>query len=123
VGGAVERGETLMVIAPPDAWRAVLEVDERDIARIAPGQSGSMVLSAMPEASLRYTVERLTPVSRQSEGRNFFRVEARIEGDLSRLRPSMAGIAKTDMGEALLIVAWTQRAMDWARLSAWRWMP
>ena len=123
VGGAVERGETLMVIAPPDAWRAVLEVDERDIARIAPGQSGSMVLSAMPEASLRYTVERLTPVSRQSEGRNFFRVEARIEGDLTRLRPAMAGIAKTDMGEALLIVAWTQRAMDWARLSAWRWMP
>lgn len=123
VGGAVERGETLMVVAPPDAWRAVLEVDERDIARIEPGQSGSMVLSAMPEANMRYTVERLTPISRQSDGRNFFRVEARIEGDLTRLRPALAGIAKTDMGRELLIVAWTQRAMDWARLSVWRWMP
>lgn len=123
VGGSVERGEPLMVIAPPDAWRAVLEVDERDIARIEPGQTGTLVLSALPETSLRYRVERLTPVSRQSDGRNHFRVEAAIEGERNWLRPSMAGIAKTAMGEELLIVVWTRRAVDWARLAAWRWAP
>ena len=123
VGGVVERGETLLVIAPPSAWRAVLEVDERDIARIAPEQVGTLVLSAMTEMPLRYRVERLTPISRQGDGRNFFRVEAKLDEVPPWLRPAMVGIAKTEMGEDLTILAWTRRMVDWGRLAVWRWLP
>jgi len=123
VGGAVERGEELFQIAPLDAYRVVLEVEEGDIADIAIGQEGTLVLAAAPNAPQRYRIERITPISEQGQGRNFFRVEAALEGTSDRLRPSMVGVGRTVVGERLLIRVWTRRLVDWARLAAWRWTP
>lgn len=123
VGGAVERGEELFQIAPLDAYRVVLEVEEGDIADIALGQAGTLVLAAALDAPQRYRIERITPISEQGQGRNFFRVEAALEGASDRLRPSMVGVGRTVVGERLLIRIWTRRLVDWLRLAAWRWTP
>jgi RND family efflux transporter MFP subunit len=123
VGGAVERGEELFQIAPLDAYRVILEVDEGDIGDIAPGQQGTLVLASFPDAPQLYRVERITPIAEQNQGRNYFRVEAALEGSSERLRPSMVGIGKTAVEERLLIRIWTRRLVDWLRLSLWRWAP
>lgn len=123
IGGAVERGEELFQIAPLDAYRVILEVDEADIGDIAPGQEGTLVLASLPDARFAYRVERITPIAEQNQGRNFFRVEAALEGDTSRLRPSMLGVGRTQVGERLLIRIWTRRLVDWLRIAAWRWTP
>lgn len=123
VGGAVERGEELFQIAPLDAWRVILEVDEGDIGDVRIGQQGSMVLASLPDAPQRYRVERITPIAEQKEGRNFFRVEAALEGASDRLRPSMVGVGRTHVEERLLIRIWTRRMLDWFRLALWRWTP
>jgi hypothetical protein len=68
-------------------------------------------------------VERITPIAEQREGRNFFRVEAALEGSTDRLRPSMVGVGRTEVEERLLIRIWTRRLIDWLRLAAWRWTP
>jgi multidrug resistance efflux pump len=121
VGGTVERGETLFVLAPLSDWRVVLEVDETDIGDIAPGQTGQLLLGAMPEAGFSYVIEAITPIARQSDGSNHFRVEATLQSDDARLRPSMTGIAKTAIDERLLILAWTHHLRNWAQMTAWRW--
>ncbi len=123
IGGAVERGEELFRIAPLDAWRVILEVDEADIGDIAVGQTGTLVLASLPDARHAYRIERITPIAEQKEGRNFFRVEAALEGETDRLRPSMLGVGRTSVGERLLIRIWTRRLVDWLRLAAWRWTP
>lgn len=124
VGAAVERGEELFQIAPLDAYRVILEVEEGDIGDIAPGQEGTLVLAAAPDATQRYRVERITPIAEQNQGRNFFRVEAALEaGAHERLRPSMVGVGRTAVGERLLIRIWTRRLVDWLRVAAWRWSP
>jgi RND family efflux transporter MFP subunit len=123
VGGAVERGEELFQIAPLDAYRVMLEVEEADIGDIALGQSGTLVLASLPDAPQPYRVERITPVAEQGGGRNFFRVEAALEGGNDRLRPSMIGVGRTVVGERLLIRIWTRRMTDWLRVALWRWMP
>lgn len=123
VGGAVERGEELFQVAPLDAWRVILEVEEGDIGDMRPGQEGTLVLASMPDAPQRYRVERITPIAEQKEGRNFFRVEAALVGASERLRPSMVGIGRTAVEERLLIRIWTRRMLDWLRLAAWRWTP
>ncbi|AUC55486.1 diguanylate phosphodiesterase [Sagittula sp. P11] len=123
IGATVERGEELFKIAPPDGWRVVLEVDERDLAEIAPGQTGQLRVSSLPDLPLLYKIERITPVSDQREGRNFFRVDASLEENDPRLRPSMEGIARTEIDERLLFAVWTRPLVNWAKLTFWRWMP
>jgi hypothetical protein len=123
VGGAVERGEELFQIAPLDAYRVILEVEEGDIGDIAVGQEGTLVLASLPDAPQRYRIERITPIAEQGQGRNFFRVEAAVEGAGERLRPSMVGVGRTSVGERLVIQIWTRRLLDWLRLALWRWSP
>ena len=123
VGGAVERGEELFQIAPLDVYRVILEVDEGDIRDIAVGQRGLLVLASLPDAPQPYVVDRITPIAEQKEGRNFFRVEGELAVPGDRIRPSMVGVGRTSVGEALLAKIWTRRLLDWLRLAAWRWAP
>ncbi|QQA41436.1 HlyD family secretion protein [Pelagovum pacificum] len=123
IGASVERGEELFKIAPLDAYRVVLEVDERDLAQIAPGQSGALRLSTRPDTSIPYEVARITPIAEQSDGRNFFRVEASLETVPDWVAPSMEGAARTVVEERLVVKVWTRRFVDWLRMTWWRMQP
>lgn len=121
LGSPVEQGKVLFEVAPLDAFRVILNVDERDVAELAPGQRGELALAGMPYERLPFTVRQLTPVSTPQDGRNFFRVEARLEGAPVRLRPGMEGVGKVDVGERKLLWAWTHSFVEWLQLSLWQW--
>jgi biotin carboxyl carrier protein len=123
VGATVERGQEFFKITPLDAYRVILEVDDADIEDIEVGQTGTLRISSIPEDPLDFTVERITPVSEQDEGRNFFRVEARLHRINERIRPGMEGVAKTNVEERLLIRIWTEGLVDWVWLTLWKWLP
>jgi RND family efflux transporter MFP subunit len=123
VGTTVDRGEELFKIAPLEAYRIILEVDEADIADIRRGQTGRLRITSVPDEQLTYTVERVTPLAEQADGRNYFRVEATLEQSSEAIRPGMGGIAKTDVDERLLIRIWTDKIFDWIRLALWKWLP
>ena len=110
-------------VAPLEAYRVILEVDERDIAEIADGQEGHLVLSAFPNEPLPFTVTKVTPVSTARAGRNYFRVEAHLTHTSARLRPGMEGIGKIAIDRRLLLWIWTHQAVDWLRLQLWSWLP
>jgi len=126
IGAPVERGGVLFELAPLDNYRIILEVDERDIAEVSLGQEGNLILSAHPTEKFPFTVSKITPVSTPQEGLNFFRVEARLKreaGKDGRLRPGMEGVGKITVEDRHLIWIWTRRAVDWVRLTLWKWMP
>ncbi len=123
IGTPVEHGRTLFEVAPLDGFRVVLQVDDRDIGRVASGQRGELVLSSLPDRALPFTVNAVTPVATQVDGRNVFRVEARIEGAPQHLRPGMEGVGKVLVGERKLLWIWTHRFVDWLRLTFWAWSP
>ena len=123
IGAPVERGQVLFEVAPLDAYRLILQLDERDIAQVATGQQGNVVFSAFPADPFPFTVEKVTPVSIPREGRNYFRVEAKLQRTPPQLRPAMEGVGKIYMGRRLLLWSWTHRAMDWLRLFVWSWLP
>ena len=111
-------------VAPLQGYRVMLEVDDRDIARLATGQGGELVLSGMPDRRLGITVQRITPVATQRDGQNLFAVEAAIQGAAPPgLRPGMEGIGKVVVGERSLLWIWTHGFFDWLRLALWDWMP
>jgi RND family efflux transporter MFP subunit len=123
LGAPVQRGQVLFQIAPLESYRVILQVDERDIANVVTGQRGQLVLSGSPTDPLPFEVHRITPVSTSTEGRNYFRVEAQLDGAPERLRPGMEGVGKIEVDNRLLVWIWTHQAVDWVRLKIWNWLP
>jgi RND family efflux transporter MFP subunit len=123
IGAPAERGQVLFEVAPLDAYRVVLQVDEREAAEVAVGQRGKIALSAFPTRPLPFTVQKITPVSAAREGLNYFRVEAAMDQAPPQLRPGMEGVGKIDIAQRHLIWIWTHGAMDWLRLLVWSWWP
>jgi RND family efflux transporter MFP subunit len=123
LGTPVEQGKVLFQVAPLDAYRVMLEVDERDISDVRVGQPGELALSGMPSHPMHFVVKQLTPVSTAQEGRNYFRVEAKLDDPSAHLRPGMEGVGKIETGRRRLIWIWTHSLVDWVRLSVWKWLP
>jgi len=110
-------------VAPLDAYRIILQVDERNIADVNVGRRGRIVLSGFPTEPLPISVVKITPVSTASEGRNYFRVEAQLEGKTRPLQPGMEGVGKIEIDRRKLIWIWTHEVVDWLRLKLWYWLP
>lgn len=123
LGAPVQRGDVLFEVAPLHSYRVILQVDERDIARVTRDQKGFLVVSAFPNDPLPFTVQKVTPVSTAREGRNYFRVEAHLQSTPDRLRPGMEGVGKIDVDRRRLIWIWTHELVDWFRLKLWSWLP
>jgi RND family efflux transporter MFP subunit len=124
LGAPVERGQILFEIAPLDAYRVVLQVDEQQVADVRSGQRGELVLSSMPGVSYPLTVRTVTPINVAKEGRNLFRVEAplNVKPD-ARLRPGMEGVAKVSVDDRRLIWIWTREFTTWVKRKLWAWLP
>ena len=124
LGAPVERGQVLFEVAPLESYRVIVEVDERDIADVAVGQRGELVLPSMAGDAFPIVVDKITPVSTAKEGRNYFRVEAHLkENSSGRLRPGMEGVGKITVDRRKLIWIWTHELIDWLRLKLWSWWP
>ena len=122
LGSPVEQGKLLFEIAPLDAWRVILKVADRDIRDVRPGQSGRLVLAGMAGEVLDFEVHNIATAEAE-DGRNVFRVEARLARSDLKLRPGMEGVGKIDAGEQSYAWIWTHRLSDWLRLQAWTWLP
>jgi RND family efflux transporter MFP subunit len=123
VGMPVQRAQVLFEIAPLDSYRVIVKVPDSDIAQVATGRAGALVLSALPDRQFGLHVARITPIAEQSEGSNTFHVEARLDQVTPQLRPNMEGVAKLDAGRHLLIWIWTHHLIDEIRLRLWSWWP
>ena len=121
LGAPVEKGQELFQIAPLDAYRVMLNVDESEVAALQVGQEGKLALVGSPDDLLAFRIERITPVATHSDGRNYFLVEASLLDAPTMLRPGMEGVGKVDVGERQLIWIWTHNLTDWLGLQIWRW--
>jgi len=123
LGAPVERGEVLYELAPLNEYRVVLEVDEKDIAEVQAKMRGELVLTGAVEENLPFIVKKITPVSENREGSNFFRVEAQLLEHRDYLRPGMEGVGKINVGKRKLIWILTREMINWFRLKIWTWWP
>ena len=121
IGTAVQRGQVLFEIAPLDVFRIVLDIDEREIEALSPGQRGRLVVTALLLAKLPFVIDKITPLAEVRNGRNSYRVEGRLTDNPSELRPGMQGIGKIGIGRRNIAWIWLHPLIDGARLWAWRW--
>jgi len=121
LGAPVQRGQVLMTLAPNDGYRLILDVDERDVSELQPGQRGQLALGALPSRRIDFQVVRITPVATASDGRNSFEVEARLDEVLPAMRPGLRGVAKVETGTRSVLGIVARPLVDWLRLALWRW--
>lgn len=122
LGSAVRRGQVLFEVAPLNAYRVVLDVDESDITFLKLDQTGALTLTSIPGEAFPLQITQITPVVLAKEGRSYFRVEAMLVRNIDRLRPGMEGVAKIDAGSRKLLWIWTHKLVDWLRLTLWTWL-
>jgi hypothetical protein len=123
LGSPVERGKLLFEIAPLNSYRLIIHVDERDVRYVAMGQSGTVAFAGVPWTPLRMILSKITPVTVAEEGRNSFRIEARLTEPSPNLRPGMEGVAKIETGQRSMVWIWTRAVVEWLRLVAWKYLP
>ena len=123
IGSPVEQGKKLFEIAPLEAYRVILQIDEREVRHIQVGQAGKVVISGIVGEPIAFHVGKVTPVATSQDGHNFFKAEAKLEQTPTGLRPGMEGVAKVSVGTRQLWWILTHSLMDWLRLSLWTWLP
>lgn len=122
LGAPVQRGEVLLTIAPGNEFRLIVDVDERDVARVARGQKGRLALAAMPERTLAFTVDRVTPVATARDARTYFEVVGVLDdAALPALRPGLEGVARIGVAQRPLVWIALHRFADWLRITLWSW--
>lgn len=122
LGAPVQRGDTLLTIAPTDSYRLIVEVDERDIADVKLNQEGKIALVSLPGSTLPFRVLSITPAATSKEERNFFEVEGKIQSNNTiALRPGLEGVAKIKAGQHAIIWTLTHHIIDWAKITLWKW--
>lgn len=123
IGSPVELGKQLFEIAPLDAYRVILQVDESEMAYVKLGERGKLMISGIVGDPIPFSVSKITPMATARDGRNFFRVEAKLDQGGANLRPGMEGVGKVSVGEFGLWWVLTHTFTDWLRLSLWKWLP
>jgi Barrel-sandwich domain of CusB or HlyD membrane-fusion/GAF domain len=123
LGAPVERGSILFEVAPLSEFRLVLKVDEGDVAYMQPGQRGTLLMSAFPDDPIGFAVTKVTPVSTPRDGKNFFRIEAKLDRTDPRMRPNMDGVGKVEIDRRSYLWIWTRQAVNSLRLILWSWLP
>ena len=123
LGSPVERGQALFEVAPLESYRIALQVEEHEFADIVPGQRGSLAVNSIPHERFDFTVTKVTAVNAVKDGRNRFRVEARLDAPPGRLRPGMEGVGKVEVEERKLVWIWTHSLVDRIRLWIWSALP
>ncbi|NBD19257.1 efflux RND transporter periplasmic adaptor subunit [Aquabacterium fontiphilum] len=122
VGSPVQRSELLLTVAPLSGWRLVLDVDERRIALVQPGQPARVLLTALPTAPIDLRVMRITPLAKSVDGQQRFEVLAEPVGaPPAGWRPGMQGVAQIELAQQPLLVRWLSEAGRGLRWLTWSW--
>ncbi len=123
IGSPVETGKVLFEVAPLDAYRVIVHLDEHDIGYVHPGQRGEVLLHGVSGQRLRFTVRGVSAVAEVEGNRNSFRVEGVLDGTMPALRPGMEGVGKVTIDRRSFAAVWTRGLRDWVRMQLWTWLP
>lgn len=93
VGARVEPTQPLFEIVT-ESQVLIIQVDERDIDRVRPGQEGTVALKALPGRKLPVRVLRVNPTAEPVRGANVYLAEAELLEPTPWARPGMTGTAR-----------------------------
>jgi hypothetical protein len=122
IGQPLSRGQTLFEIALPGPLRAEILVLDEDSRTVREGQRVWFATAAEPGRAREGVVERIRPMAEVVDGRNVFRVIARIapaDAATGTLRPGMEGWARIETGQTTWLMSILADPVRWVRRRFW----
>jgi hypothetical protein len=123
VGKPVSRGDVVFEIAPLDRYRVTAVVPEAEIRLVSPGQTGELLLSALPDRTYPMVINSVTRVAQTSEGTNGFEAIGSVDAKDPSVRPGMEGVVKIEAGRHNVAWIWLHPLVDWLRIKIWSLIP
>ncbi len=120
IGQPLSRGQVLFEIALPGPLRAEVLVLDEDSTTVREGQPVRFTVAAEPGRVREAVVQRIRPMAEVVDGRNVFRVVARLtEAEVADLRPGMEGWARIETGRTTWLAALVRDPVRWLRRRFW----
>jgi multidrug resistance efflux pump len=123
VGKPVSRGDIVFEIAPLDRYRVTAVIPEAEIRLVTPGQSGELLLSALPDQTYPLVINSITRVAQTNEGVNGFEAIGAVDSKDPSVRPGMEGVVKIEAGRRNVAWIWLHPLADWLRIKIWSLIP
>jgi len=123
VGKPVSRGDIVFEIAPLDRYRVTAVIPEAEIRLVSPGQSGELLLSALPDRTYPMVMNSVTRVAQTNEGVNGFEAIGAVDTKDPSVRPGMEGVVKIEAGRRNVAWIWLHPLVDWLRIKVWSLVP
>jgi biotin carboxyl carrier protein len=123
VGAPVKTGQTLFEVAKIEDLRGEMAVSNDEIADVLDGQSGQLATASYPDRYIKFTVERINPMSDVVEHQTIFKVRVHLAETSEWMRPGMEGLAKIDVKvdgkDPSYLWIWTRPLVKWVRMKLW----
>lgn len=120
LGARIEPTQALFEIVSPNE-RATVYVDERDVQRVRPGQTGRLSVKSLPGKTVEIKVIRVNPAAEVVRGKNVYAAEVELlrQDKAPWLRPGMSATAKLDDGLTTTLAALLRPIADELRMRLW----
>jgi GAF domain-containing protein/multidrug resistance efflux pump len=120
VGARVDAGDLVVTVGRTDTLELELGVDQRDIARVAPGQEVRLRVDALPQRTFSGRVTSIGRLPVDAADAVRFPVRALVPNPDGMLRPGMAAHARVLTAPASAIGRLVREPVRQARLLWWR---
>src|SRR5207249_3581567 len=100
-----------------------MQVPEKELADVRPGNPVSMKARSLPSAGLQGRVDFIAPVAQTVGTQQMVVVRSELQNVGLLLKPEMTGVAKIYCGNRRIIDLVTRRIIRWIRTEFWDLLP
>ena len=123
VGTAMRHGEPMFELAPLAGFTVAIDIPQRDITEVDPGQGGWLKLTALPFDSFPVELERVSLSATGQDGAPGFVGLARLDAEHEAFRSGMQGTVQIEAGRTLRAWVLLRDFVFWVQMQWWRWVP
>jgi multidrug efflux pump subunit AcrA (membrane-fusion protein) len=119
----LDPGDELARIADIAHVTVEMEVSEKELADIRPGNPVLMKARSLPAEDFHGRVDFIAPVAETIAGQQMVVVRSDLPNDNLLLKPEMTGVAFVYCGQRRIIDLMTRRLIRWVRTEFWALLP
>jgi multidrug efflux pump subunit AcrA (membrane-fusion protein) len=119
----LDPGEELARIVDLSRVTIEMQIPEKELAEVRPGNPVTMKARSLPAADFQGRVDFIAPVAQTQNGQQTVVVRSELQNDDLLLKPEMTGVAKIYCGDRRIIDLATRRLIRWIRTEFWDLLP
>lgn len=118
-GALLRQGDRVLDIADPSALELDVSVPQSQVAKVSVGAIGAFRPDFDPSLRFETEVTALSPAAPSSERLPLYPAQAKLAGEVARLRPGMTGVVALDRSWRPIWQVAGQALRDWVLLRLW----